>query len=140
MAQNVLYNGVNYAWLNVTWVWYSLPLVGIKSIIVEKKQKTDLNYGQGTEPISEALGNNEYTAEIEIYRDEWDKIISAAPNRDPLQIPRSDMQIVFGGDRVNSNTDVLQMVKFTNDGFGVKQNDTSIMIKLKLSIAGYIHK
>jgi hypothetical protein len=135
-----LINGVNYAWLNITWVWYSTPLVGIKSITYEKKQKTDLNYGQGTEPISEALGNNEYSAEIEIYREEWDKIIAAAPNNDPLQIPRSDMQIVFGGDRVNSKTDVLKMVKFTNDSFSSKQNDTSVMIKLKLSIAGLEHK
>src|SRR4051812_5515209 len=109
MAETLV-NGVNYAWLNITWVWYSIPLVGIKSINYEKKQKTDLNYGGGPEPISEALGNNEYTASIEIYRDEWDKIIAAAPDNDPLQIPRSDMQIVFGGDRVNTKTDVLKSV------------------------------
>lgn len=137
---NTLVNGVNYAWTNLTWMWYSLPLVGIKSISWEKKQKTDLNFGQGIEPISEAIGNNEYTAEIEIYRDEWDKIIAAAPNNDPLQIPRSDMQIVYGGDRVNTHADILKMVKFTNDGMSSKQNDTSIMIKLTLSIAGVQHK
>ncbi len=134
------YQGVNYAWANVTWVWYSLPLVWIKSISVEKKQNTVLNYGQGVEPVSEAVGNNEYTATIEIFRDAWDKIIAAAPNRDPLQIPRSDMQIVFGGDRVNTQTDVLQGCKFTNDPMSVKQNDTSIILRLTLSLTGYIHK
>lgn len=137
---DVLSQGVNYAWNNITWMWYALPIVGIKSINWEKNQKTDLNYGQGTEPISEAVGNNEYKAEIEIYWDEWVKIIKAAPDNDPLQIPRSDMQVVLGGSRVNAQVTVLKMVKFTGYGFTSKQNDTNIMVKLKLSVAGIENK
>lgn len=140
MAATVLVNGVNSAWQNLTWMWYALPIVGIKSINWNKNQKTDLNYGQGVEPISEAVGNNEYTADIEIYKEEWDKIIKAAPNNDPLLIPRSDMQIVCGGNRINTTVTVLKMVKFTGYGFGSKQNDTSIMVKLKLSVAGIEQK
>jgi hypothetical protein len=136
----ITYQGVNYAWVNVTFVWYTQPVTWIKSISGEKKQKTDLNYGAGVEPISEAIGNNEYTLDIEVYRDEWDKIIAAAPNNDPLQIPRSDMQIVFGGDRVNTKVDVWKGVKFTNDPMSVKQNDTSIILKLKMSCVGLEHK
>lgn len=140
MAATVLVNGVNSAWQNLTWMWYALPIVGIKSINWTKNQKTDLNYGQGVEPVSEAVGNNEYAADIEIYKEEWDKIIKAAPNNDPLLIPRSDMQIVCGGDRINTTVTVLKMVKFTGYGFGSKQNDTSIMVKLKLSVAGIEQK
>lgn len=135
-----LINGVNYAWNNVTWMWYTLPLIGIKSIQYEAKQKTELNYGNGPYPISESTGNYEYTGSIEIYLDEWNKIIAAAPGADPLQIPRSDMQVVFGGSRVDSKADILQMVKFMNDPVSVKQNDGSIIIKLDLSIAGILHE
>lgn len=134
-----LINGVNFAWSNLTWMWYALPLVGIKSISYEAKQKTELNYGQGVYPISESVGNYEYSAEIEVYLDEWNKIINASPNFDPLQIPRSDFQVVYGGSRVLAKTDILKAVKFTNDPVMVKQNDGSIIVKLTLSVAGIDH-
>ena len=121
-------------------MWYTLPLIGIKSISYEATQKTELNYGAGVYPISESQGNYEYKGEIEVYLDEWNKIIAAAPNNDPMQIPRSDFQVVFGGSRVLSKVDVLQQVKFTNDPVQVKQNDGSIIVKLTLSIAGILHK
>jgi hypothetical protein len=141
MSNNTpLINGVNYAWTNITWVWYTLPLIGIRSITYEAKQKKELNYGQGVYPISEAVGNYEYTAEVEIFLDEWNKIIAAAPNNDPLQIPRSDMAVVYGGSRVNAKNDVLQSVCFTNDPVTVKQGDTIIAVKLTLSVAGINHK
>jgi hypothetical protein len=120
-------------------MWYTLPLVGIKAITYEAKQKTELNYGAGVQPISESVGNYEYSGDIEIYLDEWNKIIASAPNGDPLQIPRSDMQVVFGGSRVVSKADTLQMVKFMNDPVSVKQNDGSIIVKISLSIAGIVH-
>lgn len=135
-----LINGVNYSWSNITWSWYTLPLVGIRSISYEAKQKKELNYGQGVYPISESVGNYEYTAEIEIYLDEWNKIQNAAPGGDPLQIPRSDMLINFGGSRVAAKTDILQMVSFTNDPVVVKQGDTMIAVKLTLSVAGILHE
>lgn len=137
---NVLINGVNYAWTNLTWMWFTLPLVGIKSISYEATQKTELNYGAGVYPISESVGNYEYKGEIEVYLDEWNKIIQAAPGKDPMQIPRSDFQVVYGGSRVLAKADILQQVKFTNDPVQVKQNDGSIIVKLTLSIAGILHK
>ncbi len=137
---NVLINGVNYAWTNVTWMWYTLPLIGIKSISYEATQKKELNYGAGVYPISEAVGNYEYKGEIEVYLDEWNKIIAASPNKDPMQIPRSDFQVVFGGSRVLAKADILQQVSFVNDPVQVKQNDGSIIVKLTLSIAGILHK
>lgn len=135
-----LINGVNYSWSNITWVWYTLPLVGIRSITYEAKQKKELNYGQGVYPISEAVGNYEFTAEVEIYLDEWNKIIAAAPNNDPMQIPRSDFQVNYGGSRVAAKTDILQMVAFTNDPVVVKQGDTMVAVKLTLSVAGIVHE
>lgn len=140
MTGTPLINGVNYAWTNVTWMWFTLPLIGIKSISYEATQKTELNYGAGVFPISEAVGNYEYKGEIEVYLDEWNKIIASAPNRDPLQIPRSDFQVVYGGSRVAAKADILKQVKFTNDPVQVKQNDGSIIVKLTLSIAGIDHK
>ena len=134
-----LINGVAYAWSNLTWMWYTLPLIGIKSISYEAKQKTELGYGAGVYPVVESHGNYEYKGEIEIYLDEWNKIIKAAPNNDPLQIPRYDMQTFFGGSRVAQKVDILRAVKFMNDPMHVKQNDGSIIVKIELSIAGIDH-
>ena len=136
----ILVNGVSYTWSSIIMMWYSLPIIGITSISYEATQKTELNYGAGVMPISEALGNYEFKGEMEVYLEEWNRILQAAPNGDPLQIPRSDFQVVFGGARVNAKVDVLQSVKFMSDGVQVKQGDTKIMVKVPLSIAGIWHK
>lgn len=132
-------NGVNYAWSNVTFNWFTLPVRGIVSIMYEAKQKKDLNYGSGVYPISYALGNYEYTGSIEIYLDEWNKIIQSSPYLDPLQIPPSPMVVAYGGSRVTAKFDTLMAVQFINDPVTVKQNDTKIIVKLDLLIAGIQH-
>lgn len=136
---NVLINGVNYSWANVKFVLFGIPVVGITKIEYKKKQKKDNNYGMGTEPVSRGYGNNEYDAKITMYRDEWNRIIKAAPNADPLQAPFSDIQVVFGGSRVSACTDILQAAEFLEDPFTVGQGDTKIMVDIPLIIGGIVH-
>ena len=140
MAATPLINGTNYAWANVTLVWYGVPVVGIMEISYKKKTKKDNNYGQGADPISRGYGNNEYEASITIYLDEWNKIILASPNQDPLSIPPQDIQVVYGGSRVTAKVDVLQQAEPMEDAIEVKQGDTKIAVKIPLIIAGIVHK
>ena len=119
-----LINGVNYSWSNVSLVLFGVPVVGITKIEYKAKQKKDDNYGFGAEPISRGYGNKEYDAKITLYKDEWNKIIAASPNRDPLAIPFFDIQVSFGGSRVTAATDVLQACEFLEDPFTVGQGDT----------------
>jgi len=135
-----LINGVNYSWSNVSLVLFGVPVVGITKIEYKAKQKKDDNYGFGVEPISRGYGNKEYDAKITLYKDEWNNIIAAAPNRDPLAIPFFDIQVSFGGSRVTASTDVLLSCEFLEDPFTVGQGDTKIMIELPLKIAGINHK
>lgn len=140
MAVPLLVNGVNYSWSNVTFMAYAVPFVGITEINYEKKQKVDLNYGSGTLPVSEGEGNEETTGDITLYLDEWNKLIAAATGNNPIAIPRSDMQVVFGGSRISQKVDVLKAVRFMNDPVQVKQGDGKILVKITLSIADLIHK
>lgn len=135
----ILVNGVNYAWSNVTWLWYSVPVVGIVAIDYDKEAEKENNYGAGNEPIARSQGNNKYSASIEIYEDEWRKLVLAAPNQDPLQIPFSDMQIVFGGSRVNFASVTLQAAEIMKDSFSTKQGDKRILRKIPLIIAGILN-
>ena len=97
---NPLINGVNYSWANVKLVLFGVPVVGITQIEYKRKQKKENNYGFGLEPVSRGYGNKEYEGKITLYRDEWNAIIAAAPNRDPLDIPWFDIQVSFAGSRV----------------------------------------
>jgi hypothetical protein len=135
----ILINGVNYAWSNVTWLWYSVPLVGITAIDYDYEMEKENNYGQGGVPVSRGYGNSKFSASIEIYEDEWRKLVLAAPNQDPLQIPFSDMQIVFGGSRVNSAFTTLQAAEIDKDAFSTKQGDKKILRKVPLIIAGVLN-
>lgn len=135
----VLVNGVNYAWVNVTLVLFGVPVKGIMKISYKKKTEKTNNYGAGSEPISRASGRTEYEASIELYRDEWQRIILVAPSRNPLEIPPFDIQVVFGGSRVTAHTDILQACEFMEDAFEVSEGDTSIKVTLPLIIAGVKH-
>lgn len=135
----VLVNGINYAWTNVNLVLFGVPVKGITKISYKKKAEKTNNYGAGSEPVSRGIGRNEYEASIEIYRDEWQRIIDVAPSKSPLDIPAFDIPIVFGGSRVTANTDVLLACEFLEDAFDVSEGDTSIKITLPLVIAGIQH-
>ena len=136
---NPLINGVNYSWANVKLVLFGVPVVGITQIEYKRKQKKENNYGFGLEPVSRGYGNKEYEGKITLYRDEWNAIIAAAPNRDPLDI-WFDIQVSFAGSRVQPVLDVLKACEFMEDPFTVAQGDTKILVEIPLIIGSIDHK
>jgi hypothetical protein len=140
MPVTPLVNGVNYSWANVKFVLFGVPVVGITSINYARKQKKENNYGAGVNPVSRGYGNIENEGSIEIYRDEWQRIIDAAANKDPLGIAPFDIQVLFGGSSLNFKQDSLRSVEFLNDPFEGKQDDTKLMVKIDLIIGLIEHK
>jgi len=137
---NPLINGVNYSWSNVSLVLFGVPVIGITKIEYTRKQKKDNNYGFGVDPISRGYGNKEYEGKITLYRDEWNKIITSAPSRDPLDIDFFDIQVSFSGTRVAPSLDVLRACEFLEDPFTVSQGDTKIMVEIPIIIGLIDHK
>lgn len=139
MALNTpLVNGVNYSWKNVTLVLFGVPITGITKISYTTKQEKANNYGSGSMPVSRGYGNTEYEGSIEIYRDEWVKIIVASGGR-PLEIPPFDIPVVFGPARATAGTDILQMCEFLEDPLSTSQGDTKILLTIPLIIGNIIH-
>lgn len=139
MAAQPLINGVNYSWSNIKLVLFGVPVVGITSIEYKIKQKKDNNYGMGVEPISRGYGNKEYEGKITLYREEWNKIISAAAG-EPLALDFFDIQVTFSGTRVAPQLDVLRACEFLEDPLTVGQGDTKIMVEIPLIIGAIEHK
>jgi len=140
MANTPLINGVNYSWANIKLVLFGVPVVGITKIEYKKKQKKENHYGMGTEPVSRGYGNVEYEGKITLYKDEWNAIIAASVNRDPLAIDFFDIQVSFSGTRVATSLDVLHACEFLEDPFTIGQGDTKVMIDLPLIIGSIEHK
>lgn len=132
-------NGVAYGWVNVTFMGYNVPLIGITEISYKKKQKKENIYATGPDPGWRGYGNNEYESSISLLFDNWVNIIDAAAGN-PLGVPFADMQVVFGSDRLNTRTDVLQAAEWLEDSMETKQGDTHIIIKVPMIIGGIIHK
>jgi hypothetical protein len=129
-----LVNGINYSWSNVKLILFGVPVVGIVKIDYKIKQKKENQYGAGYEPISRGYGNKEYEGSIELYQDEIKRIIEAAPNRDLMQIPPFDIQVLFetGGALVTQDT--LKMCEFMEEGLSASQGDTKLTMSLPLVI------
>lgn len=140
----VLVNGVNYSWANVKLVLFGIPVVGITKISYGKKQEKVNNYGAGSEPVSRGYGRIEYEASIEIYKDEWQRIINAAPNNDPLNISPFTVTILYGnipgqGGIVLPMKDTLYNCEFNEDPLSTSEGETKILLTIPMTIAGITH-
>ena len=130
-----LINGIAYSWSTIDFVLFGVPVSGIVSIEYNTKQTKTNNYGAGQEPVSRGYGKKEYDGSIEIYLDEWKKIINAAPSRDPLAIGWFDVTVNYGNSIADITTDTLRGVEFLEDPFSAKEGDTKLMVKIPLIIA-----
>lgn len=129
-----LINGINYSWANISLTLFGVPVVGITKIEYKRKQKKENNYGAGAQPVSRGYGNFEYEGSIELYLDEWNRIIQASPNRDPLLIAPFEIQVVYSGRGILAEKDVLKAVEFKEDDFKANQGDTKLMVTVPLII------
>lgn len=134
MATTAIINGINYSWGNLSIILFNNIVIGITKISYNAKQNKTNNYGWGHKPTSRGYGNYEYEGSMELYTDEWKKIIESSPNRDPLQIAPSDIQIVFAGSRILPNKDSLLAVEFMENPFDASQGDTSLKVTVPLLI------
>lgn len=130
-----LINGINYSWSGIKLVLFGVPVTGITKISYNTKQKKENNYGHGSEAISRGYGNKEHEGSIEIYLDEWKRIIAASPNRDPLAIAPFDIQVLYGTNAIAPDQkDVLRMVEFLENPLDANQGDTKLMVTIPLII------
>jgi hypothetical protein len=133
-----LINGVSYGWGNIKLVLFGVPVVGITKIDYKTKQTKENIYGSGYKPVSRGYGKYEYEGSIELYTEEWKRIIAAAPNRDALSIAPFDIQVIFQGARVAPNVDLLRQCEFMEDPLSVSEGDTSIKVTIPLIIGDIV--
>lgn len=134
MATTALINGVNYSWGNLNLMIFNNLMVGVTKINYTARQQKDNNYGWGYKPVSRGYGRYEYEGSIEMYVDEWKKIIAAAPNNDPLQILPSDIQLVFAGSRILPTKDVIMAMEFLENPLDANEGDTRLLVTIPIVI------
>ena len=130
-----LINGESYSWASITFNLFGVPVAGITNIEYKEKQNKTNNYGAGQRPVSRGYGKIEADGSIEIYLDEWKKVIAAAPNRDPLSIGWFDIPVTYGNSVADATVDVLRSCEFLENPFNAKQGDTALTVKIPLIIA-----
>ena len=133
-----LINGVSYGWGNITLTLFGIPVVGITKIDYKAKQTKENLYGAGYKPVSRGYGKYEYEGSIEIYTEEWKRIIASSPDNDPLSIAPFDINVVFSGNRTLTTKDTLKMVEFLENPLSVSEGDTSIKVTIPLIIGDIV--
>ncbi len=91
-----LINGVSYSWSNLNFVVGGVPIVGITKIAYKKDQVKENIYGAGNQPVSRGYGNVTYEGSITIKREELQRLIIAAPNKDIANSRMSRFKLPVG--------------------------------------------
>lgn len=133
----VLINGVNYSAVNVNNIAFGVPVTGITKISWRKKQVKDNNYGLGQDPISRGYGQNTYEGTMTVYKDWWQSVVNASPNKDPLSIGAFDWTITYGNPpQTPLVIEKLRAFEFLEDGIDVNAGDTKLLIDIPFIFAG----
>lgn len=134
MANNSMVNGVVFGWINVRFNLFGVPLIGIKDIAYNKKQAKENVFGAGADAIGRGHGRKDANGSITVLLEEWRQIISAAPNKDVLDISPFDVPVTFGDSQATAITDVLKSVEFLENPRNIKEGDMSIWITIPIII------
>jgi hypothetical protein len=131
----VLKNGVTVGWANISAIVGGVVLTGIKSLDFQANQKKENIYGAGAQPIGRGRGQNEYpNAMMEILLEEWKALCTAAPNRDPFQLPMFNIPVVYDNNVVPQET--LNNVEFISVSRPYKSGDTALWVSVGIIYAG----
>jgi hypothetical protein len=129
-----LINGIAHSWNNINLILFGNPVIGITSVEWDRKQEVVNNYGAGPYAVSRGFGKVEQSASIEMYYETWLGIVNAAPNKDPYLIPLFDVPITFNGGGIVPSVLVLKACSIAADPVTVAQGDTSIKVKVALTV------
>jgi len=132
----VLVNGINYGWGNITMVLFNSPVIGITKIEYKTTQNKSNNYGLGRDVIGRGYGNFEYSGSIEIYYEEWMKIIAASATGDALQIPPFSITVLYSGTGVVPRKEILYNCEFLESPMVSNQGDTTIKVTIPIIFTG----
>jgi hypothetical protein len=132
-------DGPAIGWGNIEIVILGSPLRQVTKLEFKRSQTKDNLYGSGYEPMRRGYGKVEYTGSIELYIEEWKRIIAASPQRNPFLIQPFDITIVYTVKSTNIPTgqvDILRYCEFTEDSMSTASGDTKILVSVPLIIGG----
>lgn len=132
----ILIQGVSYSASNFNNIAFGVPVIGITALSYTRKQVKENNYGLGIEPISRGYAQASYEGSITVYREWWQSVINAAPNKDPLSIPAFDWTINYGNLNQPLIIETLQAFEFLEDGVKVSAGDTKLLMDIPVIFAG----
>lgn len=136
MAKTPLINGVMYNAASVQNIAFGVPVTGLLAINFTRNQVKEHQYNLGNEPIGRTYNQIMYEASITVYKDWWNTVIVAAPNKDPLQIAPFNWTLAYGNLNQPNFLEVLQMFEFLEDGMKVAAGDTKLSMDIKCIYAG----
>ena len=121
----VLVNGEAYTHTQIQVIYLGVPMPSVSSIDYGEDQDKANNFGTGNRPVSRGRGAIDSSGSIELSMNDIEAIRDAAPNGSLLQIPPSDLLIVF----INPQKPVTHTIKnleWTSDRPSSTQGDTDI--------------
>ena len=121
-------------WADISVELLGRTLVGITSVKYDEDVAIDAEHGAGKMPVGYSEGNYNASASITFYKDELIALQKSLPPGTRIQdIPAFPLPIVYLYNGA-TYTDVLQNVKFKNNGVDATQGEGKIEITIDIFI------
>lgn len=135
MAQNtVVANrlGQLAGWNNITCRILGRDVVGIAKVGYDYTEDNGYEFGAGKYPVGFAEGNHEASASIDLYQEEYLKIVGQLPSGKKItDIDPFDIVVSYDY-KDRTITDVIRGCKFLGSGIEVSQGDRTIIRSFEL--------
>lgn len=132
----VLINGIMYSAASVNNIAFGVPVTGLAGINWSRKQGKEHVYTLANEPQGRTYNQIMYEGAISVYKDWWNSVIDAAPNKDPLQIAPFNWTIQYGNTGTPFRIETLKMFEFLEDNMKVSVGDTKLLLDIPFIYAG----
>lgn len=130
MAITPYINGRLYAWGDIIINFLGAPSTMATKIDYSVDQNITNVYGWGVDPIGYAYGNKTYKGSIEMELNQWQQIVQAAPNGDPMQIPPFNISVIFSNPGAPTVKDVIKSAIFTSNPMNATQGETGLKVTI----------
>jgi hypothetical protein len=125
MAQPLI-NGKAFDYVDIQVSILGVELNGVTEINYTEEQEKVNNFGTGNNPVSRGRGPRDTTGSIGLDMNEVEALRDAAPNGSLLDLPSTDVVIIFGNVQ-NPQTHQIKNMEFTDDGVETTQGDTNVV-------------
>lgn len=126
-------NGNEYAFEDVTGIWFGRPIIGIQGVeYTSKKEHVNIK-GWRNKPVAKGRGGEDFEGRLTILQSEFEALQRQIPGSKATQLD-FDLVVSYAPMGGVPTTDILKSCRITEVKKGIKTDDKNMVVELPLVI------